>query len=175
VIGVTSAVSVRPVRVDEHERVARLTLAAYDALGVPRGRYRAALADVAGRAAHAPVLVGVRGTDVVGAVTYVPDRDNRYAEFDDPDAAGIRMLAVDPVAQRTGAGGALVAACVDRAAAAGRARIVLHTTDEMVAARRLYERMGFRRTPDRDWRPEPHIALLGYVLDLDVRPSRAGA
>ena len=117
----------------------------------------------------------MRGPGVVGAVTYVPGRDNRFAEFDDPDAAGIRMLAVDPAAQRRGAGAALVAACVDRAVAAGRGRIVLHTTDEMVTARRLYGRMGFRRAPDRDWWPEPHIALLGYVLELDVHRSPAGA
>jgi ribosomal protein S18 acetylase RimI-like enzyme len=170
-----SDLRVRPVRVDEHERVARLTLAAYDALGAPRGRYRATLADVAGRVARAPVLVGVRGRDVVGAVTYVPDRDNALAEFADPDAAGIRMLAVDPPAQRSGTGRALVTACVDRAVASRRRSVVLHTTDEMVAARRLYERMGFARAPDRDWRPEPHVALLGYVLDLAVYRSRAGA
>jgi ribosomal protein S18 acetylase RimI-like enzyme len=163
-----SGLRVRPVRVDEHDRVAQLTLAAYDALGAPRGRYRAMLADVAGRAAHAVVLVAVRGADVWGAVTYVPGHDNVLAEFDDLDAAGIRMLAVDPAVQRGGVGGALVAACVDLAAAAGRRRVVLHTTDEMAAARRLYERVGFTRAPDLDWRPEPHIALLGYTLDVGV-------
>lgn len=41
------------------------------------------------------VLVAVRGPNVVGAVTYVPDRDSADAEFDDADAAGIRTLAVD--------------------------------------------------------------------------------
>jgi ribosomal protein S18 acetylase RimI-like enzyme len=164
---------VRPVRADEHDRVAELTLAAYEQLGVDVGPYRALLADVAGRAAAAEVLVAVRGSRVVGAVTFVPDRDNAYAEFDDADAAGIRMLAVDPDAQGAGIGKALVEACVARATATGRSRVVLHSTTEMAAARRLYRRLGFRRAPDRDWRPQPHVALHGYVLAIDT-VARAG-
>jgi len=159
---------VRPVRPAEHHRVADLTLAAYDRLGIDVGPYRASLADVAGRAAEALVLVAMRRVHLVGAVTYVPDRDNGYAEFDDPAAAGIRMLAVDPDAQGAGVGAALVEACVARAAAAGRRHVVLHTTAEMAAAQRLYRRLGFERAPTLDWRPQPHVALLGYVLRVDA-------
>jgi len=159
---------VRPVLAGEHDRVAELTLAAYTQLGLDVGPYRAALADVAGRAAAAPVFVAVRGSRVVGAVTYVPDRDNAYAEFDDTDAAGIRMLAVDPGAQGAGIGAALVDACVASAIATGRGRVVLHSTVEMAAARRLYRRLGFQRAPDRDWRPQPNVALHGYVLAIDT-------
>jgi hypothetical protein len=36
----------------------------------------------------------------------------------------------------------------------------------MTAAHRLYQRLGFERDPDRDWRPDPQILLLGFVLDL---------
>jgi hypothetical protein len=35
-----------------------------------------------------------------------------------------------------------------------------------VAAHRVYGRLGFRRTPDRDWSPAPGIELLGFRLDL---------
>jgi hypothetical protein len=39
----------------------------------------------------------------------------------------------------------------------------------MHAAHRIYERLGFVRTPERDWNPVPHlddIALLTYELTL---------
>ncbi len=36
----------------------------------------------------------------------------------------------------------------------------------MTAARRIYERIGFVRDPERDWQPVPDIQLLGYVLPL---------
>lgn len=188
-------VAVRPVHAHEHDRVAALTLAAYGQLAVDLGPYEATLADVAGRAAAAEVLVAVLAGGglpgaapadpgggqigaradggLLGAVTYVPDRHSPYAEFADADAAGIRMLAVAPAAQGRGIGALLVDACIDRAAAAGRTRVVLHTTTDMAAARRLYERRGFRRDPDRDWRPQEGVALIGYVLP--VRAPRRSA
>jgi ribosomal protein S18 acetylase RimI-like enzyme len=165
---VDAELMIRPVRPAEHDRVAEVTMAAYDRLGVDVGPYRASLADVAGRAAEALVLVALRGERLVGAVTYVPDRDNGYAEFDDPTAAGIRMLAVDPDAQGAGVGAALVEACVTRAVAAGRRHVVLHSTAQMAAAQRLYRRLGFERAPTLDWRPQPHVALRGYVLRVDA-------
>lgn len=167
--------AVRTVLPDEHDRVAELTLAAYAQLGLDVGAYRATLADVAGRAAAADVLVAVQGRRIDGAVTYVSDHDNAYAEFEDADAAGIRMLAVDPAVQGAGVGAVLVQACIARAAAGGRRRIVLHSTDQMAAAQRLYLRLGFRRAPERDWRPQPQVDLLGYVLTLcAVADARAG-
>ena len=35
-------------------------------------------------------------------------------------------------------------------------------------AHRLYERMGFVRTPDKDWEPRPGIDLITYAMELDV-------
>ena len=36
----------------------------------------------------------------------------------------------------------------------------------MHAAHRLYERLGFTRTPERDWSPTPWVHLVTYVLAL---------
>lgn len=162
------AVVVREIHSTEISALARITLAAYEPLGFELGTYRSSLLDVAGRAATATVLVATHGDRLVGGVTYVRDRDNAYAEFADPDVAGIRMLAVEPGAQKLGVGSALVTACLARAADDGRRSVVLHTTTDMAAARRLYERLGFRRAPERDWRPQPHVWLLGY--EVPVRP-----
>lgn len=166
--GVTRAV--RPISPGEHAAVAEMTLRVYEvALGeVLTDDYRVILADVDDRAANAVVLVAVDGEALLGSITYVPG-PGPYAEFESPDEAGIRMLVVAPEAQRRGVGAALVRACVDEARRAGKARISLHTTPAMTAAQRLYEGLGFRRAPERDWVPEPGVTLLGYVLDLDER------
>ena len=158
---------IRRIAADEFDYVGKLTSGAY--LSGPEGQrtsaYAPSLRDVAARAAHATVLVAADGDHIVGTVTYVPAR-SPYAEFDDDDAVGIRMLAVHPTAQRLGVGRALVEECLRLARAQGRARVVLHTTPWMTTAQRLYERLGFERAPERDWRPRPEVQLIGYVLEL---------
>lgn len=126
--------------------------------------YLVRLRDVADRAAKAIVLAAV-DPEPLGCVTYVPGL-GEYAEFEDADAAGIRMLAVAPAARSKGAGRALTQACLERARADGFRVVVLHTMASAIAARHLYEKMGFVRAPDRDWYPEPDIYLMGYEYPL---------
>ncbi len=162
-----SAVEIRPVADHEHARVGALTVAAYESVpGMPLDGYREALRDVAGRSADAVVLVAVEDGEVLGSVTYVPGPDSASAEFTDPDAAGMRFLAVDPPAHGRGVGAALTRACLERARQEGRARVVLHSTVWMTAALRLYEALGFRRAGELDWTPEPGATLLGYSYEL---------
>lgn len=158
--------TIRAIRDDEVAALSVITVAAYRTLSVDVGDYRVTLADVADRARHARVLVAVDGDRLLGGVTYVPDATSVYAEFADTDGAGIRMLAVDPAVRGDGVGEALVSACVAMARADGRRRVVLHTTDAMAAAQRLYVGLGFVRATERDWSPQPDITLLGYELDL---------
>jgi GNAT superfamily N-acetyltransferase len=161
-------VTVRPVRPEEYQTLAAVTLDAYRALLGPDmdGEYAEELADVATRAARSETLVAVdeEGT-LVGGVAYVPG-PGPLAWFDGAHEAGFRMLAVAPSAQGRGVGAALVAACVERAVSAGKARLYLHTTAPMTAAHRIYERAGFRRDPERDRVLEDGLVLLGYVLEL---------
>jgi ribosomal protein S18 acetylase RimI-like enzyme len=155
------------------DAVADLTEAAYrEVLGDRLGDgYLAELRDVARRAREAVVLVAVDGArdeaggPVVGSVTYVPG-PGPWAEFEGDDEAGIRILAVHPAAQGRGVGTALVEACIALARLEGRRRLSLHTVSTMAPAMRLYERLGFRRAPERDWPLESGTVLLAYVLDL---------
>jgi ribosomal protein S18 acetylase RimI-like enzyme len=92
------------------------------------------------------------------------------ADIARPGEAEMRMLAVARDARGRGVGEALVRACVDRARAVeGCTSVALSTQRTMVTAHRLYERLGFVRTPDRDWNPLPElvdITLLTYELTL---------
>ena len=164
----SSAVTVREARVDDYERLSRLTVAAYEGLlgeDLSPG-YVAELADVAGRAKVAELLVAVdaAGT-LLGGIAYVPG-PGPWAWFDDADVAGLRMLAVAPDAQGRGVGAALIAAAVARARQTGKRRLLLHTTAPMAAAHRLYERAGFRRDLDRDRVFADGLHLIAYALDL---------
>ena len=167
---------VRDVRPEEHEALGALTVAAYGALlgeDMDAG-YAEELADVAGRAGLVEVLVAVDDDGrLLGGITYIPG-PGPMAWFGDPGEAGMRMLAVDPAAQGRGAGAALVAACVERAIAAGKTALLLHTTQPMVAAHRLYGRAGFRRDQSQDEILDGGLLLLGYALDLGGRAGEVG-
>jgi predicted N-acetyltransferase YhbS len=166
---------IRPIRPDEYTILGDITVRAYASLAdfTPEPDYEAELRDVRGRA-EAPataVLVAADPDDVgrvVGGVTYVEDPSSPMAEHDEPNAAGIRMLAVDVEAQGRGVGEALMRACIERARESGRSGVVLHSTPWMRTAHRLYGRLGFERDPSLDWKPLPHVPLLGFRLRLET-------
>ena len=163
-------VTVREVRADEFDRLSRLTVDAFTGLpgAVYEDGYMDELADVAGRADGAVVLVAVdedTGT-VLGGIAYV-EEPGRWSSGDLDGEAELRMLAVAAEAQGRGVAGKLVDACIARARAAGKRRILLHTTVWMEAAQRVYRRAGFRPSPENDIQLLPELVLIGFVLDLD--------
>ncbi|MDG9692524.1 GNAT family N-acetyltransferase [Streptomyces sp. DH17] len=165
--------AIRRAAADEYETLGEITARAYLQDGLldfgESDEYLGELRNVARRAAAAEVLAAVADGRVLGGVTFVPS-GGPMADIARPGEAEIRMLAVAREARGRGAGEALVRACVDRARAVeGCVRVVLSTQRTMRPAHRLYERLGFVRTPDRDWNPLPElddITLLTYELTL---------
>jgi len=158
--------TVTPAVPGDFPRIAELTVGVYLGEGLASEGYAPALADVAGRAERAELLV-VRDEEgvIVGSVALVLDGDFGEVTTSDREAA-FRMLAVAPEARGRGVGRLLVTTCLERARAAGKERMVLSTDPKMTAAHRLYGRLGFTRLPERDWSPMPGIDLLVYCLEL---------
>jgi GNAT superfamily N-acetyltransferase len=156
---------VRPALPSEYGAIGELTASTYLDEGLAGPGYAGELRDVAARAGSATVLVALLDARVVGAVT-VATRGGPYSERTEPGTAVIRMLVTARSARGAGVGTALVEAAVAQARADGCVVLRLSTQASMTAAHRVYERLGFARTPDRDWRPEPDVLLLTYALPL---------
>jgi ribosomal protein S18 acetylase RimI-like enzyme len=162
-------VLIRPARPDEYEAIGELVVRVYLAEGYtrPESRYPAVLRDVTVRAEKAELIVAVDESErLLGTVTYA-GFGSPYAEHvSSPQEASFRMLVVNPEARGQGVGEALVAWCVERGRSSGVRRLGLSTQSAMTAAARLYQRLGFVRTPERDWSPEPDVELLTYQLEI---------
>ena len=91
-----------------------------------------------------------------------------YADIARADELEIRMLSVDPAAQRGGIGRAMVLAAIERARLIpGINAVSLTTGSTWASARGLYETLGFAHHPERDWVvPNTDIKLVVYAYRL---------
>lgn len=169
--GVDGTFVVRPARPDEADAVGELTVEAYatDELVRSDSGYVHELRDAPRRMREAELLVAVEAENendkILGSVTYCRG-GTPYAEVAVPGEADFRMLAVAPWARGRRVGETLVRACLERARRDGCSVLRLSTAPAMHAAHRIYERLGFWRTPDLDWSPEFSLTLLTYALDV---------
>lgn len=120
----------------------------------------------------APIVADDDGR-IVGSVFLYPGGSNAYAPDEAIAAPEFRLLAVAPNARGRGIGRALVQECIRRAEDAGATEIGLHTSASFVTAIAMYERMGFVRAPDRDFRPDGAELVMGYRLPLPLRPRQS--
>ena len=129
--------TVRRAAHSDHAAVAELTASVYRGEGFSSADYEPALRDVGSRAASATVLLAEVDGRLVGAVT-VATRGGEWAEQSVPGEAVIRMLVVSADARGSGAGEALVRACLDVAREDGCTLVRLSSQEDMTAAHRRY-------------------------------------
>lgn len=163
---------IRDAREADRDRIREITLAAYKeyAAAVPApfwAVYRGNLLTTIETNGPEDRIVAEQDGTIVGSVLLYPPAAKAYGSA----AAGgdlpeVRLLAVLPDARGQGVGRALMDECVRRARAAGAAALGLHTMDMMGAAVRMYERMGFKRTPEADFNPGGGVLVKAYRLDL---------
>ncbi len=104
---------------------------------------------------------------VVAAVT-LTFAGQPYSELATGGELEFRMLAVDPACQGGGVGRAVVRKVVDHARQLpGIGAISITSATFMERAHRLYESLGFRRAPERDWYvPGEDVLLWVFRLEL---------
>lgn len=169
------APAIRDARPDEHAALGALMVSVYAQLeGFPSPQeqpaYYAMLADI-GRLAERPgarLFVAHVAGRLAGGVVYFSDMaqyGSGGSATRERDAAGFRLLAVDPAVRGAGVGRALVEHCLAQARRDGRAQVVLHTTDAMRVAWGLYERLGFRRSEDLDFL-QGALPVFGFRLPI---------
>ncbi len=160
-------VLVRETRESELDEVGAVTAAVYDGLVIPE--YLEVVRDARSRwaAPATTTLVALdSGTEgLLGTVVYAGP-GSPWRNLGESVESEVRMLAVLPTARDRGVGEALMRACIARAKAEGCPRLVLCTEPNMLAAQRLYARLGFKRVPERDWSVRPGLALMSYAMEL---------
>ncbi|HEY8200314.1 MAG TPA: GNAT family N-acetyltransferase [Actinomycetota bacterium] len=127
--------------------------------------YLAEVADVWSRVGTSELVVAEVHGRIAGAVTFYPVASAEGHGWPQGWSA-LRLLGVDPADRGRGIGRMLTEECLRRARARGGAVLGLHTTEGMVVAKGMYERMGFVRVPEYDFDPSPSIQVIAYKLDL---------
>lgn len=110
---------------------------------------------------------------------WIATRDGRRAGSvflmpGDPGVGRLRLLLVEPWARGHGLGARLVGACIEGARRAGCHTLTLWTNDVLIAARRLYERAGFRLVesePFQGFGKRLTSQTWTLALEPDARPS----
>jgi ribosomal protein S18 acetylase RimI-like enzyme len=120
------------------------------------------------------LLVATGGDDMIrGAVVFIGDMKyygSGGSATAETDAAGFRLLAVAPSSAGKGIGRMLTLECVRKAAVMKRRQVVIHTTKAMMIAWKMYENIGFRRSPDLDF-IQGSLPVFGFRLSLEERPA----
>ena len=176
-------VTVRAARPEEGGAVAALLRDTYTAFAgeLPPDLLHAWLDDVLDPQAATTLVALVDGTLAGTARLHLA---GTYAVPLPAGSAGVRAVAVAPAFRRAGVARALMAACAERARAAGATALHLHTAPFMTAAVALYASLGYRRDPAVDLdvgvrfgtAPAGASVVAAYRRDLGpaVRVVRAG-
>ncbi|MGE0241660.1 MAG: GNAT family N-acetyltransferase [Parvibaculaceae bacterium] len=103
---------------------------------------------------------------------WVADKDGRimgavFVVEEDADTAKLRMLYVEPDARGDGLGARLVGEVVKFTREAGYKRLTLWTNDNLTAARRVYEKAGFRLVSEEGHESFGH-KLTGQYWELGL-------
>ncbi len=106
---------------------------------------------------------------ILGGVVYFGDM--RYygsggTATGEKNAAGFRLLAVDPAARGRGVGKELTKECIRKARAQNLSRVIIHSTKAMQTAWKMYEGLGFKRSEDLDFM-QGELPVFGFRLSLN--------
>lgn len=112
------------------------------------------------------MLIAVRESGEVIGATILLRIGSAMHQVAQPGEREFRLLGVHPDARSEGVGATLVKECIARCSDEGADAVVLWTRPNMLAAQRLYERLGFTRATERDEEDARGFRRLVYRLVL---------
>jgi len=114
------------------------------------------------------IVVAEHQNAIIGAVVFFSDMQyygSGGTATAEKNAAGFRLLAVDPEARGLGAGRKLTIECIRRAKELKVDNLVIHTTKAMQVAWSMYEKLGFIRALDLDFM-QGQLPVFGFRMSL---------
>ena len=103
-----------------------------------------------------------------GAVVYfgdMKDYGSGGTATNEKNACGFRLLAVHQSSQGQGLGKRLTKACIKKGKDDHLNEIIIHSTKSMQVAWNMYEKMGFKRSKDLDFK-QGDLPVFGFRLSL---------
>ena len=173
----TPPYTVRNATPDEFEAIGKLMVSVYSQLdGFPKEseqpQYYQMLATVGTLTAkpETELLVAVSESGhIAGTLVYFGDMKyygSGGSATQELHSAGFRLLAVDPSIRNQGIGKLLVNACIRKTRDKNLSQLIIHTTMAMLTAWKMYERMGFKRSEDLDFK-QGELPVFGFRLEMD--------
>lgn len=176
-----SGVEIRLVAPDEHDAVDEIVRAAYEHDYGPRDYGNDPFRQSVNRSEVTDVWVAAdpETGELLGTVTVPKPGGERMMEDVREDELDFRLLAVAPGARRLGIGEALTRHVIELARQRGLRGVFMKSGPHMTGAHRLYEKIGFRRDPDRDGLIRGGVRqfdLHAFRIDVDdVAPPRSAS
>jgi len=168
----TTEFTIRNAKPEEYQNIGALMVKVYSALdGFPKPhqhpKYYEMLANV-GELTNKPgteILVAVSSEgNIAGVVVYFGDMQyygSGGTATQEKNAAGFRLLAVDDSQRGKGIGKLLTMFCLEKAKQQQLSQMIIHTTNAMKPAWRMYENIGFKRSEDLDFK-QGELEVFGF-------------
>jgi GNAT superfamily N-acetyltransferase len=106
---------------------------------------------------------------IIGGVVYFSDMKfycSGGIGTAEQNAAGFRLLAVDPSVRGKGIGKLLTNECIRKATDKQLSQVIIHSTKAMQTAWKMYENLGFKRSEDLDFM-QGELPVFGFRLLLN--------
>ena len=113
------------------------------------------------------VAVSPEGS-IAGGVVYFSDMQyygSGGTATQEKNASGFRLLAVAPSFRKQGIGKLLTNECIRKAKELKQQQVIIHSTEAMQVAWKMYEELGFKRSEDLDFMQE-ELPVFGFRLQL---------
>jgi len=173
----TETYTIRHARPSEFAAIGELLVSVYSQLeGFPKEaeqpEYYSMLYNIGALTSNpaTELLVAVAPDErLAGAVVYFSDMQyygSGGTATQERNAAGFRLLAVDPAARGQGIGKLLTNECIRKARTAGLSHVIIHSTSAMQTAWNMYESLGFKRSTDLDFM-QGKLPVFGFRLFLN--------